>query len=284
MDGDGNKDVLITGDNNNSDPTATLYLGHGDGTFSEAGADLIGVFNGSTSIADIDNDGNKDVLIAGGGSTTLYLGNGDGSFSEAGAGLDGFDLGSTSVGDINNDGDKDLLLTGRHGSFPNRDPTTTLYLGNGDGSFSKASAGLVGVSWSSTSIADVDNDGSQDLLITGNTTDGTVGADPTVKLYLGNGDGTFSEAAAELTGVWGSSTSIGDIDGDENQDLLITGRDAEDNPTATLYLGAGDGTFSKADAGLTGVINGSTSIVDIYGDGDEDLLITGGEGRAFRFR
>jgi len=86
---------------------------------------------------------------------------------------------------------------------------------------------------------------------------------------------SFTEANAGLTGVERSSTSIADVDGDGNQDLLITGRDANDDRTATLYLGDGQGGFSVAGAGLTGVYRGSTSITDVDNDGNQDLLITG---------
>jgi hypothetical protein len=42
-------------------------------------------------------------------------------------------------------------------------------------------------------------------------------------LYLGDGEGGFTEADAGLTGVAGSSTSAADIDGDEEPDMLVTG-------------------------------------------------------------
>ena len=57
-----------------------------------------------------------------------------------------------------------------------------------------------------------------------------------------------TRAGAGLTGVSSSSTSIADVDGDGNRDLLITGRDANGDPTATLYLGDGQGGFSEAGA------------------------------------
>lgn len=79
--------------------------------------------------------------------------------------------------------------------------------------------------------------------------------------------------AAGLTGSEDCSTSIGDMDG--NQDLLITGLYENSNPTATLYLGDGEGEFTEADAGLAGAVISSTSTADIDGDEDPDLLITG---------
>ncbi|MFB6232129.1 MAG: T9SS type A sorting domain-containing protein [Salinibacter sp.] len=271
VNGDQNKDLLITGADTNLDPTATLYLGDGQGGFSEAGAGLTRVLQGSTSIADVDGDGNQDLLITGrdandNPTATLYLGDGQGGFSEANAGLTRVLQGSTSIADVDGDGNEDLLITGGDTSG-NR--TATLYLGDGQGGFSEAGAGLTRVLQGSTSIADVDGDGFQDLLIAGND-----GNDRTATLYLGDGQGGFAEANAGLTGVWPSSTSIADVDGDQDKDLLITGF-SDSGPTATLYLGDGQGGFSEAGAGLTGVIESSTSIADVDGDQDKDLLITG---------
>ena len=48
-----------------------------------------------------------------------------------------------------------------------------------------------------------------------------------------------------LTGVQLAASSIADVDGDGNQDLLITGRDANSNKTATLYLGEGQGVLAR---------------------------------------
>ncbi len=275
VNGDGSQDLLITGQGENFATSATLYLRNSLGGFAEAGAGLTGVQDGSTSIADVDGDGNQDLLITGlgenGRSTTLYLGDGEGGFTEAGADLSGVLRGSTSIADVDGDGNQDLLITGEDGNF---DSSATLYLGNGQGRFTEAGAGLTGTEFGSTSIADVNGDGNQDLLITGE--DGNF--DSSATLYLGNGQGGFSEAGAGLTGVREGSTSIADVNGDGNQDLLITGGDENVDPTATLYLGNGQGGFEEADAGLTGVFGSSTSTADIDGDGNQDLVITGFDG------
>ena len=87
----------------------------------------------------------------------------------------------------------------------------------------------------------------------------------------------FTRAGAGLAGVWGGSSTLGDVDGDGNPDLVITGGDAGGNPTSTVYLGDGSGGFSRADAGLTGVAIGSSTVGDVDGDGNPDLVITGAD-------
>jgi hypothetical protein len=270
VNGDENLDLLIT----SSFSGSTLYLGNGQGGFEEASAGLTGVSDGATSIADVNRDGNPDLLITGfagsslSASATLYLGDGEGGFNEADAGLTGVGSSSTSIADMNGDGNPDLLITGSGENAP----SATLYLGNGQGGFEESQAGLAGAGrGSSTSIGDVNGDGNPDLLITGLDQH----TNPTATLYLGNGQGGFEEAGASLTGVRSSSTSIADVDGDGNQDLLIAGVDENQNPTTTLYLGDGQGDFAKAEVGLPKVEGGSTSIADVSGDGAKDLLVTG---------
>jgi len=119
---------LITGVDADFNPTATLYLGDGQGGFNEANAGLAGFFYSSTSIADVDGDGNEDLLIVGfggnGRTATLYLGDGQGDFSEANAGLAGT-TGSTSIADIDGDTDPDLLIAGF--SAASRSRSSVLY-------------------------------------------------------------------------------------------------------------------------------------------------------------
>jgi hypothetical protein len=240
--------------------------------FTRAGADLAGVGEGSASIADVDGDGDQDILIAGArfaDTTTLYLQQDDGTFLDAEAGLPGLFFGpSTSIADVDGDGDRDILLVGESDSGP----SATLYLQQMDGTFEPAGAGLIGVSVvPSSSIADVDGDGDQDLLITGQDAEGVL----TATLYLQNEDRTFDTAGAGLTGVTGGSSEIADIDGDGDQDFLITGITDGSNVLTTLYLQEPGGSFVAVNTGLPGVYRGSSSIADIDGDNDLDILLTG---------
>jgi len=277
VDGDGDRDLLVAGDDGSS-PATTLYIQQSDGSFAAANAGLTDISDGSVSIADVDGDGDQDLLIAGdaggvgGQETILYEQQSDGSFDTADAGLTGVERAATAIADVDGNGEQDLLVAGFDPAAS--DTTTTLYT-QSSGSFNPAGAGLTGVSDGSISIADVDGDGNQDLLIAGDAPS----RDTTI-LYKQKSGGSFQAAGAGLTGATHAATSIADVDGDGTLDLLVAGLDVtegfSDNiPTTTLYEQQSDGSFEAANANLTGVNHGSTSIADVDGDGDADLLVTG---------
>lgn len=278
IDADANPDVLLTG-LTPDDRIATLYLGDGEGAFSQANDGLTGVSSSSSAVGDADGDGHLDLLLTGEDvtdnySTTLYRGNGHGGFSVAGPNLPSLTEGSSAFGDIDGDGHLDLLVTGEANLDEDRDTehVSRMYLGDGDGGFERANAGLTGVAEGSSTIGHVNGDGHLDLLLTG-----TDGSSATAAVYLGSGDGTFTTANAGLTGVSEGSSSVADVNGDGDVDLLITGEDESGDPSATLYLGDGQGGFAEANAGLSGVGGGSTSIGDVNNDGHVDLLIAGSD-------
>lgn len=291
VDGDGDEDVLITGlsgwEEVDGDMTpveeATLYLNEGNGSFAAAGAGLAGVIDGASAFADVDGDGDEDLVISGesssGDSTTLYLNDGNGSFSEdSGQSFAGVASGDVTFADIEPDGDPDLLITGSY--------DTDLYLNDGSGNFSEVtnpvdnSTPLPAVTQSAAAFADVDGDDDQDVFVAGYSSTSSA---PVGKLFINDGAGVFSESPSGFAGVKLGSVSFADVDGDDDQDLIITGRDASGNNLVTLYENDGSGDFAKDTAQssdgsspvFTGVYFSSSSFADVDADGDQDLLVTG---------
>ena len=140
--------------------------------------------------------------------------------------------------------------------------------------FTDIGAGITDVSSSGVAWGDYDNDGDLDILITGFDT----GFNPASQVWRNDGMDTFTNIMAGLTGVFGSSAAWGDYDNDGDLDILITGRNAGNNPASQVWRNDGMDTFTDIMAGLTGVNSGDAAWGDYDNDGDLDILVTGTDG------
>ena len=220
---------------------ALLFLGsinvNAQISFQEiTGTPFDGVQQGSSAIADIDGDNDQDLLITGLTASNqriakLYANDGAGSFTlVTGTPFDGVTQGSIAFADIDGDNDQDVLITGLNGSGQR---ISKLYTNDGTGSFTLAiGTPFDGVMLSSIAFSDIDGDNDQDVLISGlNPSGGRI-----AKLYTNDGLGSFTLiAGTPFDGVQTSSIAFADIDGDNDQDALITGRNASDQFIAKLY-------------------------------------------------
>ncbi len=163
------------------------------------------------------------------------------------------------VGDIDRDGNLDFIA----GNNTQRD---RIYFGNGSGGFSSgtnvSNDALVTYG---LALADFDGDGDLDLA--------SANQNDLNRYYANNG------LVNPLSGVTGTSLSgnfrsnevaIGDVDGDDNLDLIF----ADQNTQNHVYTGNGDGTFDNAQ-NVTGDSNNTQAIAigDMDLDGDLDLVM-----------
>jgi predicted nucleotidyltransferase len=280
VDSDNDQDVLITGRNNSFEAIAKLYTNDGLGNFAEkAGTPFMAVILSSITFSDVDGDNDQDLLITGQndsdeGVSKLYTNDGIGNFTEnSGTAFDSIYSGSIAFSDVDGDNDQDVLITGRNHPFQG---ITNLYTNDGNGNFTKKTGTPFDhVYDGSIAFSDVDSDNDQDVLITGgknNIDDGIA------KLYTNDGMGNFTEKTNNLfEGVgFKSSIAFSDVDGDNDQDVLITGRNGLTSQVAKLYINDGLGNFTeKAGTPFDGVMLSSIAITDVDGDNDQDVLITG---------
>ncbi|MCP4177185.1 MAG: T9SS type A sorting domain-containing protein [bacterium] len=132
------------------------------------------------------------------------------------------------------------------------------------------------VSNGSLAWGDYDNDGDEDLLLSGkNDYD-----DAITKLYTNNGDSTFTEQTkAVFPGVWQSSVAWGNYNGDNYPDILIAGKDSTGTRISKLYSNNGDSTFTEQTlAVFIGVSSGSLAWANYDNQNYDDVLITGFNG------
>lgn len=234
------------------------------------------VATGSIAFVDIDNDNDLDVLISGRNNSStniaqIHTNNGSGSFTEPTENsLEGVLYSSAAFADIDGDDDQDLLITGRDNSDI---IIAKLYTNDGSGVFTEiADTPFEGVMHSSVAFADIDGDNDQDLLISGRNS----AEDPTCKLYTNNGSGVFTlDMSTPFPGVDMSSIAFADIDGDNDQDVLITGQSGS-SPISKLYTNDGTGEFTLVSPSpFDQVRRSSIAFADVDGDDDLDVVITG---------
>jgi hypothetical protein len=227
--GDGRLDVVTS----NNDPArgGTLFLNRGDGTLetqSESAGLADQVAAANVTHADIDNDGDLDLLFLRGGwewakRPSLLRNRGDGSFEDitAAAGLlTPIACHSGAWADYDNDGFVDLYMVGEYrANRPDPQNLGRLYHNNGDGTFTDVAreAGVLNSRWGKGAAwGDFDNDGDPDLYVSNN-------GEPN-RLYRNDGSGKFTDVAPAL-GVIEPMSSFAcwwwDYDNDGRLDLFV---------------------------------------------------------------
>ncbi|MDR3774192.1 MAG: FG-GAP-like repeat-containing protein [Terracidiphilus sp.] len=249
----------------------TIFLGNGDGTFTVAGSSPALGYNPTTiATADINGDGNADLIVvqqgsstSSGGEVVIFFGNGDGTFTQASSTTSVPSVpGSIIPAGLNGDGQVDLVLSGLGASG------VTILLGKGDGTFTSL-AGPSQAGEANVAVADVNNDGFPDLVF------GAAGTSY-LTVFLGNGDGTFTEApSSPNANIKVGGLAIADFNQDGIPDIAYT------YGQAGILFGNGDGTFVQSPATLTYSYDFSGTIVvaDFNGDGWPDVLTEDGNSR-----
>lgn len=134
--------------------------------------------------------------------------------------------------------------------------------------FVDINAGITGVSNSSVTWGDYDNDMDMDLLISGETSNGT-----NITKLFNNDSSVFTDSNIELAGLKNGWVRWGDYDNDGDLDLLVTGYNTENR---TFIYKNESNTFTDINPGLGyyGAFS-SASWGDYDNDGDLDIFITG---------
>jgi Bacterial Ig-like domain/Peptidase M10 serralysin C terminal/FG-GAP-like repeat/RTX calcium-binding nonapeptide repeat (4 copies)/Putative Ig domain/Bacterial Ig domain len=301
IDGDGDLDLLV-GEffgtvnyyKNTGSEIAPSYTAQ-TGTANPFNGIDIGYLSTPT-LADIDGDGDLDLLVGEQDGTVKYYKNTGTAIApsyteQTGTanpfnGIDIGDLSTPTFADIDGDGDLDLLVGEYYG--------TLKYYKNTGSAIAPSYAVQTGTAnpfdsidigdYSAPTLADIDGDGDLDLL---------VGAsDGTLKYYKNTGSGIAPSYTVQ-TGTANpfngidigsySTPTFADIDGDGDLDLLV----GEYDGTLKYYKNTGSGiapsyTVQTGTANpFNGIDIGSTSaptFADIDGDGDLDLLVGAGDG------
>lgn len=164
-----------------------------------SGAACTGMVNGGLQLADVDNDGDRDILIA--GSADAFIGpTGPSSFydfvvlrnngslrftawennstlvsgGQMNGGSGNIDLPNMATGDLTGDGLPDVVIQGHHPDFGGANSSryifdTRVFINQGNARFSEAQLSLPDLGEGPVLFADFNNDGTDDLLLMGAT-------------------------------------------------------------------------------------------------------------------
>jgi len=268
-DNDGDPDLILLGGLNSS---ITKFYNNDGGDFSEISAGFVGLGESFAAWCDYDLDGDLDVVVAGressGKLSTILYRNDETNFVETTIVLQGVKDASLTWNDYNNDGNPDLLVSGNDGSTFER--FTRLYRNDGNGGFVDSEIQIMQSRDSMSAWADVDNDGDQDLFISGDSDF------IQSRLYRNNGDNGFQEVDILVQGAFAGNAVWSEINGDHAMDLVVVGNNEYLESEGSVYENLEGFLFiESSDFVISGAALGSVATADYDNDGDQDVVECG---------
>jgi hypothetical protein len=178
---------------------------------------------------------------------------------------------SVAVGDFNRDGKLDVAVINE---LPGP-PGVTIFLGNGDGTFTTGAYYAVGMDPQYAATASLRSDGILDLVVGDHSSSN-------VYVMLGNGDGTFQPPAAYPASGQPVMVSLGDFSGSGNLDIIALTNSGSDCNCVEVLPGNGDGTFGAAVVTPVpyNIVGYAMASGNFNGDGELDVAVSGAFGSA----
>jgi hypothetical protein len=228
---DGIIDLVVALANPAGQGSVAILWGNGDGTFRLGATIPVGLDPSAVALADLNDDGKLDVIVADqdDNDLTILPGLGNGEFGPSVTLAAGPGPAALSVADLNGEGRLDILVA----DYDSSDVTMLENLG----------------ALSFALPATISTVGEEVAMVTAQFTDDerldVAVADPltnTVQIMLGNGDGGFTAGEVLEVGVDPSGLVAADFNGDGRPDLAVANATSDN---VMIFLGLGDGTFAS---------------------------------------
>ena len=229
----------------------------------------------SMAVADLDGDGDQDMLVGNIMYTTtinfiisVRFNDGTGNYS---AGYEvtlptGLMPVGLATGDVDGDGNVDLVVAGGVAG------SVLVYANTGQGTFASPTRLTAPNAPTTVALGDVDGDGDLDIV----TADYV--SNSALYVYANNGSGTFTLRTGTPPLTLGSGPRrvvLGDVDGDGDLDLVVANDgNRTQNYSVNVCLNDGAGSFTIPSNGTWRPPTNAVDLVlgDVDGDGDLDLL------------
>ena len=265
MDGDGDLDIVSA---SYVDDTIAWYENDGAADPSWTAANIAITADGAESVyvADMDGDGDLDIVSASDLDDTIAWYENDGaadpSWTAANIATSADGAHGVYVADMDGDGDLDIVSASR------LDDTIAWYENDGaaDPSWAATNIATSADAAQSVYVADMDGDGDLDIVSASR-------ADDTIAWYENDGaaDPTWTAADIATSADGAQSVYVADMDGDG--DLDIVSASTEDDTIAWYENdGAADPTWTAADIATSADGADSVYVADMDGDGDLDIV------------
>ncbi len=302
--GNGHPDVITANQDAN---TTTVYLNNGSGNFGPPQGGYDGFEEGTPTsptnapdsrfvVADINGDGKPDLVLiefgdgfGGDVNLAVMLNQGNGQFStpilSAALGpITALNVGDFVFADFRKTGQPDFLAE-VFAATDASSPKLVYAQNTGNGQFGTpvsipfTTQGDLGLG--AIGVGDFNKDGNLDFAVT--TATGPTGTPDQLTVYLGHGDGTFTQSyqvnfGSEFGNIspWPQGLWVGDANGDGKQDVYVWLYDNTFGPGAPggrdlfQFLGNGDGTFQESRDVLQNL--SAMTMVDLNHDGRPDVI------------
>lgn len=170
-------------------------------------------------------------------------------------------------GDLDSDGDIDLIVIGGDSYRL----SGQVYLSDGFGNYKLDNSSVTPAVNGSLALGDIDSDGDLDCIVSGR-----INNSGRTTICINDGIGNFSISQFELPWLKYSDLVLGDVDGDNDLDLFLTGTDNNSNALTGLFLNDGLGEFVLDSLNSFEQLKASVAnFIDIDNDSDLDIISSG---------